>query len=67
MADSAGGHRSGSRLKYFCHRHRAICETPVLTVRSDRAGRRVDDVDLLCILALVGCTAQLPKNCYAVR
>src|SRR5262245_16133500 len=47
VADSASGHRAGSRFKYLFHQHRAVCETPVLPVRSGRAGRRIDEVDLL--------------------
>jgi hypothetical protein len=47
VADSASGHRAGSRFKYLFHQHRAVCETPVLSVRSGRAGRRIDEVDLL--------------------
>ena len=39
MGDGPCGHRSGSRLKYFFHQHRAVWETPVLLVRTGRAGR----------------------------
>ena len=39
MGDGPCGHRSGSRLKYFFHQHRAVWETPVLLVHTGRAGR----------------------------
>src|SRR5260370_6349124 len=53
MADSAGGHRADSCPKYFFHKHRAVHKMPVFTVRTDRVGRCIDDVDLLRTLALV--------------
>jgi hypothetical protein len=53
MADRACRHRFGNRPKHLFHQHGAIREMPLLAIRGNRAGRRVDDVGLLRTLTLV--------------
>lgn len=54
MVDGPCGHRSGIRLKYFFHQHRAVLVRCAGVAPGD-----IDDVDLFCALALVAATATL--------
>ena len=54
MAHCACLHRLGIGRKNLPHQHGAVGKTPIFAISGDRAGRRVDDVELLRTLALVG-------------
>ena len=62
MANGACRHLAGRRLKDLFHEHGTIREPSILAIGSDRARRRVNDMDLFRTLPLSSATAQLPNS-----
>src|SRR5260370_42459105 len=54
-AHSAGRHRSGCCAEDFLDQHGAVLEMPVPEIGFNRAGRCIDDMELLQALSLVSC------------
>jgi hypothetical protein len=55
-------HRSSRSLKHLFHQYRTVREVPVFAISGDRARRRINDVELLRALALVGSDCPSPAS-----